>query len=395
MQKTTNKSDAAGTESANGSKKFFSKKRLLVFLILGMVIGSFFGIRWLHYYLTHASTDDARIKGDLITISPTVQGKIRILAVQEGDQVKKGQLVAQLREEDYRASVDVAAGAVQAIKAALVEAEADLTLVRRKTQREIQQATAVLLASRARLNEARASLRLASLEFARISKLYKSKAVATSKMDQIRSTYDLAKARVTLAEEEIKENEAKLQVAKANTSQIVMKQGHVESLNGKLEEARATLDLAKLKLDHTTVTSPIDGIVAKKVAKLGEVVKPGQPIAVIVNLNHIWVEANLEESKIEHVRVGQAVDLSVDAYPSTQFFGKVVSIGAVAASEFALIPESRASGSFTKVTQRIPVKIEVVDPARQLRPGMMVVVGIDIHDAKDSLPAEPLTKKNK
>ena len=367
----------------NRAKRPLPKKHLLVILVLGVIIGSFFGVRWLHYYLTHASTDDARIKGDLIAISPTVEGKILDFPIQEGDQVKKGQLIAQLRKEDYQAEVDVAAGVVQSIEATLKEAGADLTLVREKTQKEIQQADAVLSASRARLNEAKANLRLASLDFERISKLYKSNIIPKSEMDKTLSSYDLAQARVTLAEEEIKENYAKLQVAKANIGKVLMKQERAESLNGNLEQALATLELARLKLAHTSITSPINGIVAKKVAKVGEVVKPGQPVVVVVDLNNIWVEANLEETKVEHVRLGQSVDLKVDAYPKSRFTGKVVNIGAVAASEFSLIPESRSAGSFTKVTQRIPIKIKVIEPAQQLRPGMMVVVGIDVRDAKD------------
>ncbi|MGA7879167.1 MAG: efflux RND transporter periplasmic adaptor subunit, partial [Desulfoferrobacter sp.] len=132
----------------------------------------------------------------------------------------------------------------------------------------------------------------------------------------------------------------------------------------------------------TCVTSPIDGVIAKKVGNLGEVVKPGQPIAIVVDLANLWVEANLEETKIEQVRWGQAVDLAVDAYPGKKFKGKVVNIGAAASSEFALIPENRSAGNFTKVTQRIPVKIEVIEPVRQLRPGMMVEVAIKTNSGK-------------
>ncbi len=379
----TGKNNKSESVSADGQSRMLPKRFFLVILVLGIVIGSFYGIRWLQYYLTHASTDDARIKGDLIAVSPSVQGKIRLLAIKEGDQVKKGQLVVQLREEDYQAKVDVSAGVVQSVEAALKEAKADLNLVREKTQKEVQGAVAVLYASQARLNEAKASLRLAKLNFERTIKLYKSKTLSVSEVDKTQADYDLALARVALAEEEIKENRTKLQVAKANIGKVTIKQERVESLKGRLEEARATLELSKLKLAHTTVTSPIDGIVAKKVAKLGEVIKPGQPVAIIVDLKNVWVEANLEETKVEHVQVGQTVDIKVDAYPKSKFSGKVVNIGAATASEFSLIPESRSAGSFTKVTQRIPIRIEVVDPAKQLRPGMMVVVGIDIFNHKE------------
>lgn len=386
-EKTVSKKDKSGeleSTDNDGQKRTRPKKILVAIFVIGIIAGSFFGIRWLQYYLTHASTDDARVKGDLIAVSPIVQGKIRFIPIREGEHVVKGQLIAQLLEEGYQAKVDVAAGVFQAIEAEIKEAQANLTLVREKTQKEVRRATAVLSASQARLNEAKASLRLASLDMDRISKLYRSKTVSESEMDKTMVAYDLALARVALAEEEIEENQAKLEVAEANTGEVAMKQGRVEALNGRLEEAGASLELTKLKLAYTKITSPIDGVVAKKVAKLGEVIKLGQPVAIIVDLDNVWIEANLEETKVEYVRLGQVVDLKADAYPKTKFTGKVVNIGAAASSEFALIPENRSAGSFTKVTQRIPIRIEVIDSTRQLRPGMMVVVGIDIRNAKNS-----------
>lgn len=374
-----------------------SRKRgaLLLSVAIVVAVAVIFGIGWLHYYFTHASTDDARVKGDLIAVSPTVQGKIRLLPIQEGDRVEKGQLIAQLREEDYQAQVDVAAGVVQTIEAEFKEAEAELTLVREKTNKEVAEATAALCAAQARQAEAEANLRQASLDYERIRELHRSKTVSSSEMDRAQAAFDLCHARVEVAKEVIKENQAKLQIAEANVAGVISKEQRVESLRGRLEEARAALTAAKLKLDHTTVTSPIDGVVAKKVANIGEVIKVGQTIAVIVDLNNIWVEANLEETKVEHVRLGQTVDLKVDAYPGTKFTGRVLNIGAAAASEFALIPENRSAGNFTKVTQRIPIKIEVINPAYQLRPGMMVVVGIDIRRGKDDSSQEELARKNK
>jgi membrane fusion protein (multidrug efflux system) len=383
-EEMTNKKDknVEPASSGNNSTRKRTQKWLIVIFVIGILVGSFYGIRWLHYYFTHASTDDASVEGDLISVSSTVSGKIRLLPISEGEQVKKGQLIAQLREEDYQAQVDVAAGVVQSINASLNEALADELLVKEKTEKDMQRAEAVLSASQARLKEAEANMQLATLDFQRVSKLYKSKTVSTSEMDKVQAAYTLAQAGLEKAEEEINENRAKLNVAQANTGEVTLKQRREESLKGKLKEATAELEAAKLKLAHTTVTSPIDGVVAKKISHIGEVIKSGQPVAVIVDLNHIWVEANLEETQVEHVRLGQSVDLEVDAYPNTKFTGKVVNIGAAAASQFALIPENRSAGNFTKVTQRIPIKIEVIDPAEQLRPGMMVVVGIDTWKTK-------------
>jgi len=368
--------------SSNNATRKRTQKWLIIIFAFGILAGSFYGIRWLHYYFTHASTDDASVEGDLISLSSTVSGKIRRFPIREGEQVEKGQLIAQLREEDYQAQVDVASGAVQSINASLNEAMADVLLVKEKTEKDVQRAEAVLFASQARLKEAQANMQLATLDFKRVSKLYKTKTVSASEMDKVQAAYTLAQAGLEKAKEEINENLAKLNVARANTGETILKQRRVESLKGKLKEATAELEAARLKLAHTTVTSPSDGVVAKKISHIGEVIKAGQPVAIIVDLNNIWVEANLEETQVEQVRLGQSVDLKVDAYPNTRFTGKVINIGAATASEFALIPENRSAGNFTKVTQRIPVKIEVIDPAEQLRPGMMVVVGIDIRKTK-------------
>ncbi|MDH3344805.1 MAG: HlyD family secretion protein [Desulfobacteraceae bacterium] len=380
----TTKSDknVEPVSSSKNSTRKRTRKWLFVILAFGILVGSFYGIRWLHYYITHASTDDANVEGDLISVSSTVSGKIRQLPIREGEQVKKGQLIAQLREEDYQAKVDVAAGAVQSIHASLNEAMADVLLVKEKTEKDVQRAEAVLYASQARYKEAEANMQLATLDFKRVGKLYRRKTVSASEMDKVQAAYTLAQARLATAQEEINENRSKLEVVQADIGQVTLKQRRVESLKGKLKEATAELEAARLKLDHTTVTSPIDGVVAKKISHIGEVITAGQPVAVIVDLNNIWVEANLEETQVEHVRLGQAVDLKVDAYPNTRFTGNVINIGAATASEFALIPGNRSAGNFTKVTQRIPIKIEVVDPAEQLRPGMMVTVGIDTWKTK-------------
>jgi membrane fusion protein, multidrug efflux system len=372
--------DPQPSNNNNGRKR--KQRWLFAILGIGILIGSFYGIRWLHYYVTHAITDDATVEGDLISVSSTVSGKIRLLPIYEGEHLKKGQLVAQLREEDYQAKVDVASGVVQSINASLNEAMADEGLVKEKTATDVKRAEAVLYASQARLKEAEANMQLATLDHNRISKLYKTKTVSTSVMDKIQAAFELAKARLATSEEEINENRAKLNVARANTGEVTLKHRRVESLRGKLKEAEAELDAARLKLDHTTVTSPIDGVVAKKISHIGEVLAAGQPIAVVVDLNHIWVDANLEETQVEHVRLGQSVDITVDAYPGATFKGKVINISAAAASEFALIPDNRSAGNFTKVTQRIPIKIAVDDPVEQLRPGMMVEVGIDIRKTK-------------
>jgi len=155
-----------------------------------------------------------------------------------------------------------------------------------------------------------------------------------------------------------------------------MKEDVVKNLRAKVKEVEAQLSLARLRLAETTITSPIDGVVSQTIADAGERVQPGQPIVVINDPHDVWISANIEETHIRKVHTGQAVTITVDAYPRQTFHGTVSQLGAATRSEFALIPAGSASAHFIKVTQRIPVRIAIENPDGRLKPGMMVEVGI-------------------
>jgi membrane fusion protein (multidrug efflux system) len=187
---------------------------------------------------------------------------------------------------------------------------------------------------------------------------------------------DLRRQKVEKLKAEVREREAALRLAQIDTSQAKLKEERVKILESKLKEEEAKLESAQNHLTNTVVRSPISGVISRKRVELGEMVQRGQPALVINDLENVWVLTNVKETYIRDVRVGSPVDIWVDAYPDQKFTGTVEIVGAAAISEFALFPPT---GNFTKVEQRIPVRISVDNVEGMLKPGMMVVVGIAKH----------------
>jgi membrane fusion protein (multidrug efflux system) len=302
---------------ADNEKPRSRRWRVVIPLLLLLVIIGGGGGYW---YLKHhgiVSTDDAFIDGDKVSLSARILGRIDSLTVDEGDTVRLGQLLVKLDDHDLLAQ----------------EAQA-----------------------RANLEYARQSVTLAQVEvqsarddYERATVQFRGNVIPQERYDHAKTALDQAEARYNIA------------------------LAHVGT-------ATAQLQVVEAQLDNTRITAPIAGVVAKRWALTGDVVQPGQPIFAIYNLSNVWVTANFEETKLGSIHPGDPVDITVDAYPGHRFGGEVLLIVAAAASEFSLIPPNNASGNFTKVTQRVPVRISVhsVDdgPAPTLRPGMSVLVKV-------------------
>jgi membrane fusion protein (multidrug efflux system) len=185
----------------------------------------------------------------------------------------------------------------------------------------------------------------------------------------------LQSRRVNTLRAEVQEAEASYALVLANAAIEDLKRERVKLLEAKLMEEEAKVATAQLRLENTVIRSPINGVVSRKRVELGEMVQRGQPILVVNDPSDVWVLTNVKETYIRDVHVGSPVDVWVDAYPNRLFHGTVESIGAAAISEFALFPPT---GNFTKVEQRIPVRVNVESADGLLKPGMMVIVGIEI-----------------
>jgi membrane fusion protein (multidrug efflux system) len=438
--------EALGTPDVTPVGRQSTSKRwfvLLPLMVLAVGVGGFFGVRWWLYSLSHVATDDARVKGTLITISSQVPGRLLAMPVEQGQRLKKGDLIARIQPDEYQAEVALREAALEAVHSQLDNAETDLKLARTLTEGHIERSDAVLAASRSQLSEAekaavleaqrtqasvrekeaaveeakaqlsgaKANLEQATADLDRAKQLFQDGIIAAEQRDRAMATYDQALARYQSAQEtlnkylalvqlaqaegrrvqllldnvrtqrrKVRESEALKTLAVAEWQRVRMKEAMVKNLHAKVKEAEAQLELARLRLTETTITSPVDGVVSQTIADPGERVQPGQPIAIVNDPQDVWVEANIEETHIRDVRIGQPVEIEVDAYPRRTFQGHVWQIGAATRSEFAIIPAGSASAHFIKVTQRIPVKISVENREELLKPGMMVVVGIRVQE---------------
>lgn len=439
-----NDRDVLEAEDATPGVRQRASKRWVIavpLIVVAVVVGGYFGVQWWLYSLRHVSTDDARVKGTLITVSSQVPGRLQTVPVEDGQRLNQGDLIARIQPDEYAAEVALSEAALEAVQSQLASAEADLELTRtlaaghidrsdavlgasrsqlseaekaadleaRRTRASLREKEATIEEARAQLNGAKANLDKATADLKRAQELFRDGIVAAEQRDQAAAAHEEALARFRSAQEtlnksraqleltraesrrvqllldtvqtqqrRVKESEALKSLAVAELQRVKMKEELVKNLRAKVKEARAELDLARLNLTETRIVSPIDGVVSQVIADLGERVQPGQPIVIVNDPQDVWVEANIEETHIRDVRPGQPVEIDVDAYPGTKFTGEVWQIGAATRSEFAIIPAGSASAHFIKVTQRLPVKIAVDNREGLLKPGMMVVVGIRV-----------------
>ena len=410
-------------------------------LVLGLAVGGYFGVQWWLYTLSHVSTDDARVKGTLITVSAEVPGRLLSVPIKAGQPIKQGDLLARMDPEFYELEIAQRQAALEAVQSQLTRAEIEHELAQALTEGNIERSEAVLNASQSQLSEVqgaaqlenerveaelreqeaaveaaraqlagtKAQLDVAAAENARAVQLFQDGIIPAEQRDQVMAAYDLALAqhqsvqksldqtlallqgaraesqRVQLRLESVRTQEQKVEesqvlrtLAVAERQGIMVHAAQVKNLRAQVKEAETELALARLRLDKTVIHSPVTGSVSQAIADAGEHVRAGQPIAIVNDPQDVWVSANIEETRIRQVQLGQPVDIAVDAYPDQSFQGQVHQIGAATRSEFAIIPAGSASAHFIKVTQRIPVRIAVENPDNLLKPGMMVEVGIKV-----------------
>jgi membrane fusion protein (multidrug efflux system) len=272
------------------------------------------------------------------------------------------------------------------LKVRLEQAEAELRDAQTSvgTRGQAGQAQAQLQATRAQAASVSASVAAAESQFKKAAAdleryrgLAAQKIVSAQQLDAAQAEFDAAAANLQAARKQ----------AAAAGSQVSASGAAVRSADARLQAAQAAVDDAKLQLSYALITAPVNGVIAKRTAEAGALVQPGQSLMSIVPDSDVWVTANLKETQLANVRVGDPVEFKVDAYPGRKFEGKVESLSPATGARFSLLPPDNATGNFTKVVQRVPVKIAVdqsTDPAHPLRPGMSVDVDIATGSQKSS-----------
>ena len=310
------------------------RRRFVPWIVAAIVLaaGAWYGARTISFYRHHAETDDAQIEGHIDPVLPRVSGYVTEVRVDDNQRVAAGDVLLRIDTRDLEAKIQTAEGALGNARAQVAVARANVTAAE---------------TARAR----------AAGDLERYAALRKKEEISQQQ-------YDAARA---AAESSAAQRNAAAQAVAAAQAQVAQKQ--------------ADVDLAKLQLSYATVTAPSAGVVSRKNVEIGELVQAGQPLMAIVQDKAVWIVANYKETQLRKMRVGQPVTFEVDAYPKHVFHGRVDSFAAATGARFSLLPPDNATGNFTKVVQRIPVKIvptDPPDPQFPLRAGMSVTTIVDL-----------------
>jgi len=358
-------------EEINGR---FSRKQMIMVSIL---IAFVFAAAWLLYswYMrTYISTDDAYITGRIHIVAPKIAGTVATIYVKDNQYVKAGELLLEIKPEDYAVRVEQASTVLEAEKSMQSEAVHQIEL----TEKQYAEAKFRVASASANLEIEKANMKKAELDFKRAEKLLKTQAVSQDYYEQAKTGYDTAYARVKAAGEGLNQTLANIEMQKAAVNKT---KASLSARSSLVRQREAMLQEAKLNMSYTRIYSPTEGYVTKKSVEAGDQLRPGQPVMTVVPLHDVWVIANYKETQLTEVKAGQEVRIKVDTYPGKVYKGRVDSIMAGTGSVLSMFPPENATGSFVKVVQRIPVKIVLngmTDPKHPLRAGMSVVPTIVI-----------------
>lgn len=341
------------------------KRRLLIFLALVLLIALAFLAHWYFKGRFYESTDNAYVQGEITRVSSQLSARIDQVLVQDNQHVAKGDLLVRLEPEDFRLAVERARAALDTREAERLQAESRLT----------QQAS-LIAAGKAQVAANQATLGRAQLDLNRAEALRKPGFVSEERVTTLSAENHVARSQVSKAQADLQ----------GQRQQVNALAAEIKRLDAQNVNARADLAQAELNLTRSEIHAPISGIIGQRAARNGQVVQAGAYLLSIVPDEDIWIQANFKETQIGHMQPGQKAELLFDSYPDTPIEARVDSLFAASGAQFSLLPPDNATGNFTKVVQRIPVKLTFAanNPLHgKIRPGMSVTATVDIRDNAD------------
>jgi membrane fusion protein (multidrug efflux system) len=333
---------------------------------------------WVHHRWTHVYVDDARIDGEVVTISSRVSGWITELPVIEGDEVRKGQVIARVDDRDSQLQREVLQARLKTIESQIGVMRAQTGQVDQETLGKYQTEVNRITAAEAEVASMAASVKQARQDYERAVDLHKQKWLSQQAMEKARLEYQRAQESHRKAVADVAAARGAASSAGGSRKQVQVMQHQVLVLTNQAAEIRAEMERQEVDISDRTIKSPGDGRIVMTFVRKGEHVAAGQRIAMFHDPHLIWVEANVRETAIGLLKPGMKAEIHVDAYPGRIVHGEIYRIGQAATSKFALLPDPNPSGNFTKITQRLPVRIRLTDKDVTLRPGMMVEVDIPV-----------------
>jgi membrane fusion protein (multidrug efflux system) len=367
-----------------------SKKSLIIPLVVllaaaGLLIGIAGHLTGWQGNRPDQVTDDAYLRADMTPLSTRISGTVRKVNVNDYQSVKAGQALIELDDEDYRATLNQAQAALAASEASLADNQA----AKRIQDAQIDAAKAGVVQAEAATNAAKAGiasvspeLDRASIELHRQQSLLDSKAAthqqletATAQQGQLSGVVDARKADLARADGALATSQSQLEAAKRQREALNTKD---DVYKADIEAKKAAIVVAQVNLAYTRIAAPTDGTVGERHALAGQLVAPGTQVIDLVQ-SEVWVQANFKETQLTNMRVGDTADVRIDTFPNRVFHGKVEHLSPASGSQFALLPPDNATGNYTKVIQRVPVKIVLFSGQPyldRLRPGFSAIVTV-------------------
>jgi len=379
--KTEETEEESTTEATTSASRPARRRRFglrYVIIALVVIVGGIFAAREIHQRIIYVYEYDARIAGDMVTVSSRVAGWVTDLPVTEGQEIQGNQVLVQVDNRESSTLMKQLEAKIDAVDAQRKRLTAERKLIDTQTLTRVRTERASVNAAAARVSALKPQLDTARSELKQDRELFGKKVIARRQYDQTRTTMQRLDGEHRSAAAELDEARNKLREAQADRQRLTVLDTEIEILRHEENELKAQLDQQKLDLKDRTIGSPVTGVVDRVFVERGEYVTPGQRLLLVHDPKKIWITANVKETDIRKVKLGQTTTVTVDAYPDREFKGRVIAIGNAATSEFALLPTPNPSGNFTKITQRLRVRVAIDQDQKLLRPGMMVEVFIDV-----------------
>lgn len=361
------------TENQTTPTKGKGKKKKIIFAILAVV--ALIIVIIVSTSGGTESTDNAQLDADIIPIRSSVSGYVKSVHFTDNQMVKKGQLLITIDDTELRTRVAQA-------EAALANAQANLNAVKSNAKASDLNASAAVFSTETTqetINSAKARLTKVKEDFKRIKSMYGAKAATQAELDGVTAELAVAQAQYDSAVKQQKASMAQSQGVQTQASGQLSLVALAEAL---VKQREAELILAQTQLSYATIEAPCDGIVSKRSVEVGQFITTGQPLCSTIDNTTIWISANFKETQLEKMRLGQPVEIKIDAYPSMHLTGKLNSFIGATGSKFSLLPPDNATGNFVKIVQRVPVKISIdhlsSDQLKKLFPGLSVYVSVKV-----------------
>jgi membrane fusion protein (multidrug efflux system) len=354
----------------------FRPRTLAILAVVGLALA--YGGRELYLRFTHVYEYDARVTADIVTVSSRADGWVMEMPALEGAHVPAGGIITRIDDRVAKLKADALRAQIEGIRAERTRLRAERRLNLGQVDAMTQTRLSAVTAREKALEGLKSDYDLAKSELDRQHTLFERKVANERALQQAQAAVEKLEAQIKQAKAEQQQALGMVEEAKAERDKLAVIDAQITALDSQVANLAAQLHQQDVDIEDRTIRSPIPAVIDRTFVLPGEYVQSGQRILLLHNPDEVWVEANIKETQVGQLKLGQTVHIAVDAYPDESFVGKVTRIGSATTARFALLPTPNPSGNFTKITQRVPVKIDLVQMPKPLTPGMMVEVEIDV-----------------